>query len=85
MDTNEMNKEGLKELKRQLEVVKQQDKLLENIEIRLHKMRDIAQYATDNQLSKKESDKLNQQMEEQQSAIDELKALYHRVSFKLMN
>ncbi|PIC62951.1 hypothetical protein CSV79_14425 [Sporosarcina sp. P13] len=64
------NAEGeIELLKEQLEKVKQQDRILEEIENRLHKMKDIATYATDHRLSAQERNQLNKQMQEHQAAI----------------
>ena len=73
-----MNENELDQAERQLEIVKRQDKLLAEIETRLHKMKEIAEYAAENQLSIVETNELNDQIEEQLKVIDELKELYNR-------
>ena len=73
-----MNENELDQAERQLEIVKRQDKLLAEIETRLLRMKEIAEYAAENQLSIVETNELNDQIEEQLKVIDELKELYNR-------
>ncbi|GKV64842.1 MULTISPECIES: hypothetical protein [unclassified Sporosarcina] len=65
----EQRKNELENLKQQLEHVKQQDRILAEIEMRLHKMKRIAEYAAGHRLSREESVVLNRQVEEHQAAI----------------
>lgn len=69
----EDTEEEIELLKQQLELVKRQDRILEDIEIKLHEMKRIAQYASDNKLSKDEHKQLNKQILDHQTAIQSLK------------
>lgn len=67
------------QLQLQLEEIKLQDRLLEDIEIKLHEMKEIAQYVHDHTLSKAESIKLNESVQKLQGEIKELeKALSNK-------
>ncbi|MBY0223482.1 MULTISPECIES: hypothetical protein [Sporosarcina] len=74
----ENSKEELELLKQQLERVKQQDRVLAEIEMRLNKMKKmkkmkkIVEYAAGYQLSGEESELLNKQLREHQAAIQSL-------------
>lgn len=59
-------------LKQQLEWVKQQDRILAEIESRLHEMKEIARYAAEHRLLIDEQEQLNKQMQEHQEAIRSL-------------
>ena len=63
------NSEELDQLKHQLEQVKQQDQILEEIEKRLYKMKEIAEYASKYRLSGEETLELEKQIEEHKVAI----------------
>ncbi|ARK22461.1 hypothetical protein [Sporosarcina ureae] len=67
------NSEELDQLKRQLEQVKQQDRILEEIEKRLYKMKEIAEYASKYRLSGEETRELEKQIEAHEVAIESLK------------
>lgn len=64
--------EELNQLKQQLEQVKQQDRILEGIEKRLYKMKEIAEYASKHRLSEEETRELEKQIEEHEAAIKSL-------------
>ncbi|PIC85249.1 hypothetical protein CSV72_14575 [Sporosarcina sp. P20a] len=66
------NLEELGELKQQLEQVKQQDRILEEIEKHLYKMKDIAEYASKYRLSGEETWELEEQVEEHKVVIESL-------------
>ncbi|MFD1926882.1 hypothetical protein ACFSFY_02175 [Sporosarcina siberiensis] len=59
-------------LKQQLELIKKKDRVLEEIEIRLHQMKTIAQQAANNDLPMKEREQLNEQIQEHQTVIKTL-------------
>lgn len=59
-------------LKQQLESIKKQDRILEEIEIRLHQMKKIAECAANSQLSIGKREKLNRQLQEHQAVIEML-------------
>ncbi|MBY0223471.1 MULTISPECIES: hypothetical protein [Sporosarcina] len=61
--------EELELLKQQLERVKQQDRILAEIERKLHGMKEIAQYAAEHRLLADEQERLDKQMQEHQNAI----------------
>lgn len=66
------NSEELDQLKQQLEQVKQQDRILEEIEKRLYKLKEIAEYASKYRLSGEESRELERQIEGHETAITSL-------------
>ncbi|WP_040287091.1 hypothetical protein [Sporosarcina koreensis] len=66
----------LQNIVKELEKVKQQDAVLAQIEERLYRMKDIAQYAAANDLDEKEAAKLNEEIQEQLAAIQKLKIDY---------
>ncbi|WP_313238437.1 hypothetical protein [Sporosarcina ureae] len=66
------NSEEIERLKQQLELVKQQDRILEEIEKRLYKMREIAEYASKYRLSGEETWELEKQIEEHETVIESL-------------
>jgi len=68
----EDNEEEIELLKQQLELVKRQDRILEDIEIKLHEMKMIAQYASNHHLSRKELEQLNKQIQNHQATIQSL-------------
>ena len=51
-------------LNEQLQWYKQQDRILEEIEKKLHEMREIAQYVLDHELTASETERLNTQLNE---------------------
>ncbi|WP_303969752.1 hypothetical protein [Sporosarcina ureae] len=66
------NSEEIERLKQQLEQVKQQDRILEEIEKRLYKMREIAEYASKYWLSGEETRELEKEIEEHKAVIESL-------------
>jgi len=59
-------------LEQQLEMIKKQDRVLEEIEIRLHQMKKIAKQATTSELSVGEREVLNEQVQAHQLVIENL-------------
>jgi len=70
----EDTQEEIERLKLQLEQVKLQDQILEEIEIKLNRMKIIAQYAKDYTLSKKKLAQLNKKIQDYQGIIKELES-----------
>ena len=64
--------EEIERLKEQLEQVKQQDRILEEIEKRLYKMKEIAEYASRFRLSREEARELEGQIEEHRTVVESL-------------
>ncbi len=64
-------------LEDQYQWVKEQDEILERIEIKLYEMRNIAEYARDQQLSSEERNRLNNQLNELKLEILELRQQLH--------
>ncbi|WP_438316127.1 hypothetical protein [Sporosarcina sp. FA9] len=64
-------------LKQQLELIKKQDRVLEEIEIRLHQMKKIAQQAANNEMPTEEREQLNEQIQEHQTVIKTLEDYMH--------
>lgn len=64
--------EEIERLKEQLEQVKQQDRILEEIEKRLYKMKGIAEYASRVRLSGEEMRELEGQIEEHKRVVESL-------------
>ncbi|REB08867.1 hypothetical protein DVB69_07035 [Sporosarcina sp. BI001-red] len=62
--------------KQQLALCKQQDCLLEKIEMKLHAMKKIAQYAAEHELTLEERTRQNKELEEHQSIIRGLEQEY---------
>jgi len=71
---SEDTQEEIERLKQQLEQVKLQDQILEEIEIKLNQMKIIAQYAADHTLSDKKHAQLNIKIQDYQSTIKELES-----------
>jgi len=71
---NEDTQEEIERLKLQLEQVKLQDQILEEIEIKLNQMKIIAQYAKDYTLSDKKLAQLNKKIRDYQGIIKELES-----------
>ncbi|WP_413378385.1 hypothetical protein [Alkalihalobacillus sp. 1P02AB] len=61
---NKETQEHKKSLESQLQYAKQQDQILAKIEEKLHKMKGIAEFARDFQLSINEKNKLNTRLNE---------------------
>ena len=62
------------ELERQLAWSKEQLRILDEIDVRLGKMRVIAQYAVDNEVSSPENERLNERMAMLQGEVNLLQA-----------
>ena len=71
----EDTEEEVAQLKQQLENLKQQDQILSDIENLLYKMKKIAEYAAQHQLSAEESDSLNHEMNKHQTMVSALELL----------
>ena len=59
-------------LEKELERSKQHSKILEEIECKLHELKEIAQYAVDNELAKEEVKRMNAQMKALKEEIMDL-------------
>ncbi|KAA9022050.1 hypothetical protein [Niallia endozanthoxylica] len=66
-------------LEQQLEWCKEQDRILEEIEMKLHEMKKIAQYALDHELTSLELDQLNGQLKELESEVHFFEKQLHSV------
>ncbi|WJY26108.1 hypothetical protein [Sporosarcina trichiuri] len=66
---NKKVQSDIQAIENELQKVKQQDAILEQIEARLYQMKDIAQYAAATDLYKKEAAELNEEIQEQLAAI----------------
>jgi hypothetical protein len=66
---NKGEKEHKQFLEQQLQLCKQRDQILEEIEIKLYKMKGIAQSVIDNKLDPAEIDPLNHQLNELKSEV----------------
>ena len=75
MDKDEQNRK--KFLKEQVDWCKKQDAILEEIEMRLYKMKEIAQYVVEHELTSVEIDGLNEKLYELKREVQFLeKQLY---------
>lgn len=70
MDNNQL--ELKKFLEEQLQWCKEQDKILEEIDSKLHEMKRIAEYAIEQKLHSEEIERLNGQLNELKSEIHSL-------------
>ena len=77
MDKEEQ--EHKKFLEQQLEWCKEQDRILEEIDMKLHEMKKIAQYALEHELTPIEIDQLNGQLNELKSEVHFLEKQLHSV------
>ncbi|WP_428909635.1 hypothetical protein [Niallia sp. Krafla_26] len=73
------DQEHKKFLEEQLEWCEKQDSILEEIDIRLNKMKRIAEYARDHELTSKEVDKLNDKLNELKNEIHSLEKQLHSI------
>jgi len=71
--------ERKKFLEQQLERSRKQDHILEEIEMKLHEMKEIAQYALDYELTAKEVAGLNSQLNELKREVHFLEKQLHSV------
>jgi len=72
MENGKNRKEQKKFLEQQLEWCKEQDRILEEIDSKLRKMKRIAEYSLVNELSSKEVDELNAQLNELKNEVHSL-------------
>ena len=77
MDKDEQ--EHKKFLEEQLEWCKEQDRILEEIDVKLHEMKKIAEYALEHELTSVEIDKLNSQLNELKREVHSLEKQLHSV------
>ena len=77
MDKDEQDHK--KFLEQQLQWCKEQDRILEEIEMKLHEMKKIAQYALDHELTPIEIEQLNGQLNELKSEVHFLEKQLHSV------
>ena len=76
---NKDEQEHKKFLEEQLEWCKEQDRILEEIEVKLHEMKQIAEYALEHELTSLEIDQLNSQLNELKSEVHSLEEQLHSV------
>lgn len=74
----ENSDEEIEILKQQLEEINKKDRILEEIEIRLHQMKKIAQQAANHELSVGERERLNTRIQEHQGVIETLEEYLHK-------
>lgn len=67
-------------LEEQLQWCRKQDRILETIEVKLHKMKELAEYACSYELSAIEIDKLNGQLDEYRKEVQYLEQQLYSVS-----
>ena len=77
MDTDE--KELKTFLEQQLEWSKEQVRILDEIDMRLHEMKKIAEYAVEHELSANEKIRLNTQLKDLKDEVDSLEKQLHSV------
>jgi predicted nucleic acid-binding Zn-ribbon protein len=66
-------------LERQLDWCKKQDHILEEIEMKLHEMKKVAQYTLDHELTAREIDQLNGHLNELKREVHFLEKQLHSV------
>ena len=66
-------------LEEQLEWCKEQDRILEEIDMKLHEMKKIAEYALEHELTSVEIDQLNGQLNELKNEVHFLEKQLHSV------
>ncbi|MGG0464492.1 hypothetical protein [Priestia megaterium] len=66
-------------LEQQLEWCKKQDRILEGIEMKLYKMKKVAEYAFNHELTLLQTDQLNGQLKELESDVHFLEKQLHSV------
>ena len=67
---NKDEQEHQKFLEELLEWCKEQDRILVEIDVKLHEMKEIAEYALEHQLTSLEIDQLNSQLNELKREVD---------------
>ncbi|PZX08262.1 hypothetical protein C7437_1011386 [Psychrobacillus insolitus] len=78
MDKDEQ--EHQKFLEEPLEWCKEQDRILVDIDVKLHEMKEIAEYTLEHQLTSLEIDQLNSQLNELKREVDSLEEQLHPVA-----
>ncbi|MED4139339.1 hypothetical protein P4652_14030 [Priestia megaterium] len=73
------DKEHKNFLEQQLEWCKEQDRILEEIEMKLHEMKKVAEYAFSHELTSLQTDQLNGQLKELESDVHFLEKQLHSV------
>ena len=76
---NKDEQDQKKFLEEQLEWTKEQVRILDEIDIRLHEMKKIAEYAVEHELSSTEKIRLNNQMKDLKAEVDSLEKQLHTV------
>ena len=76
---NKDQQDQKKFLESQLEWTKEQVRILDEIDIRLHEMKEIAEYAVEHELSATEKIRLNNQMKDLKAEVDSLEKQLHTV------
>ncbi len=76
---NKDEREHKQFLEQQLEWCKEQDRILEEIETKLHEMKEIAQYSLENELTPLEINQLNNQLKELENEVHLLEKQLHTV------
>ncbi|MEI2439429.1 hypothetical protein V8V73_02560 [Priestia megaterium] len=66
-------------LEQQLEWCKEQDRILEEIEMKLYEMKKVAEYAFNHELTSLETKQLNRQIKELESEVHFLEKQLHSV------
>jgi Tfp pilus assembly protein PilO len=78
---NKDEQDHKKFLEQQLDWCKEQDRILENIETKLHEMKKIAQYSLEYKLTPLEINQLNDQLKELESEVHFLEKQLHSVVY----
>ena len=76
---NKDQKDQKKFLEEQLEWSKEQVRILDEIDMRLHEMKRIAEYAVEHELSANEKIRLNTQLKDLKYEVDSLEKQLHTV------
>ena len=76
---NKDQKDQKKFLEEQLEWSKEQVRILDEIDMRLHEMKKIAEYAVDHELSATEKIRFNNQLKVLKDEVDSLEKQLHTV------
>lgn len=76
---NKDQKDQKKFLEEQLEWSKEQVRILDEIDMRLHEMKRIAEYAVDHELSAIEKIRFNNQLKDLKDEVDSLEKQLHTV------
>ena len=64
-------------LEEQLEWCKEQDRILEEIDVKLHEMKEIAEYALEQEMTSEEIHQLNRQLNELKREVHALEQQLH--------